>query len=168
MHIDFNAPIVAGRTAAGFDIGRRLKDYEADFAGARAIQYYGGFNLVQEISRNSGVLRIDGFSNTEGPSIYFGPDTVRLVFTGGGLLGCIYVFSGYTGAYGQARIGSPLASVSQVEPLEYDSGDEMYYRVDANGEYIPGLAIVAIEVPSSEHAGTPIHGFSVHDWSLFK
>jgi hypothetical protein len=168
MPIDLNAPIIAGRTAAGFDIGRRFQDYEAEFRGARVVQYYEGFNLVQEINRNSGVLRIDGFGNTEGQSIYFGPDTVRLVFTSSGLLGCVYVFSGYAGAYGHAKIGSPLASISQNEPLEYDSGDEMYYRIDENGEYISGLAIVAVEALPIEHANTPILGFSIHDWSLFK
>jgi hypothetical protein len=168
MYIDFNAPIIAGLTAAGFRIGSHLQDYAADFANARVVQYYDGFNLVQEINRNSGILRIDGFGKkSDGPCIYFGADTVRLAFTSSGLLGCIYVFSGYTGAYGQARIGSPLAMVSQTELLEYDSGDEMYYRVDETGEYIAGLAIIAMEVEPSEHATTLIDGFCVHNWSLF-
>lgn len=167
MHIDFNAPIVAGRSAAGFQIGRRFKDYEADFAGARVVPYYKGFNLVQEINRNSGILRIDGFMDSEGPHIYFGPDTVRLIFTNSGVLGCIYVWNGYIGAYGRAKIGSPLAVVSQLEPLEYDDGDEMYYRVDANGDYLAGLSIAAADVGPSAHASTSIDGFCVHDWSLF-
>jgi hypothetical protein len=168
MLIDLDAPIVAGLTAAGFQIGDRLQDYEAAFARGRAVRYYKGFNLVKEVNQNSGILRIDGFGKDEGPCIYFGPNIVRLVFTSGGLLACIYVWNGYTGAYGQARIGSPLATVSRIEPLEYDSGDEMYYRVDKNGEYVAGLAIVAVEVEPSEHPTTPIVGFCVHDWSLFK
>lgn len=167
MRIDFSAPIVPGKAAAGFEIGGCFRDYEADFARARVIEYYDGLDLVQEIKRNSGVLRIDGFGNDEGPCIYFGPDTVRLVFTTGGLLGCIYVSHGYAGAYGPARIGSSLAAVSKMEPLEYDGGDEMYYRVDKNGDYIAGLAIEAMEVDAAEHAKTPINGFCVHDWSLF-
>lgn len=167
MHFDLNAPIIAGQAAAGFNIGGHIQDYETAFAGSRVLQYKNGFNFVQEIEQNSGVLRIEGFENTEGPSIYYGPDTIRLVFTSSGLLGCIYVFSGYMGTYGQARINAPLSSVSQIEPLEYDSGDEMYYRVDENGDYISGLAIVAMEVSPPEHANTPILGFSIHDWSLF-
>jgi len=168
MHIDFNAPIVPGITAAGYQIGGRFQDYEADFASARVIQYYDGLDLIQEINRNSGILRVEGFGRkSEYPGIYFGADTVRLAFTSSGLLGCIYVFGGYAGAYGQAMIGSPLAMSSQTEPLEYDSGDEMYYRVDENGEYIAGLAIIAMEVEPSEHATTLIDGFCVHDWSLF-
>jgi hypothetical protein len=167
MHIDFNAPIVAGLTAAGFEIGGRYQDYEADFAKARVVEYYDGLNLVQEINRNTEVLRLDGFGKGEGPCIYFGPDTVRLVFTNSGILACIYVWEGYSGAYGQVKIGDPLATVSQTESLEYDSGDEMYYRVDANGQYIAGLAIEAMKVDASEHASTPINGFCVHDWSLF-
>ena len=167
MHFNLNSPIVAGKTAAGFHIGRPYDDYAIDFADARVVNYFKGFNLVREINRNTGLLRVDGFRHDEGPWMYFGPDTVRLVFTSSGLLGCIYVWQGYIGAYGQAKIGSYLAAVSQTEQIEYDSGDEMYCRVDANGEIITGLAIAATEVDSKMHETTPIDGFCVHDWSLF-
>jgi len=167
MYIDLYAPIIAGRAAAGFQIGGRLQAYEADFAEARVVNYNDGLNIVQEINRNSAILRIDGFGGDEGSCIYFGPNTVRLVFTKYGLLGCIYVRKAYLGSYGEARIGSSLAAVSQTEPLEYDNGDEMYYRIDKNGEYIAGLAIEAMDVEPSEHGSTPISGFCVHDWALF-
>jgi hypothetical protein len=167
MSIDFSAPVVAGVSAAGFQIGRHIQDYEADLTQARIIQYYEGFNLVQEINQNTGLLRIDGFGGNKGSCFYFGPDTVRLVFTSQGILGCIYVCGGYAGTYVGAQIGDPLASVSEDEPLEYDHGDEMYYRIDPNGNYIAGLAIEAMEVALDEHPTTPINGFCVHDWSLF-
>jgi hypothetical protein len=167
MHINLDAPIEAGKTAAGFKIGSLFQEYAADFAEAKVVRYYAGFNLVREIKQNTGVLRIDGFREDGGSSIYFGPDTVRLDFTGTGLLVCIYVWTGYTGAYGEAKIGAPLATVSRIEPLAYDSGDDMYYRVDVAGDYIAGLAIIAMEVEPAEHSITPIHGFCVHDWSLF-
>ncbi len=71
------------------------------------------------------------------------------------------------GAYNGVKIGEPLASVSQTEPLEYDGGDEMYYRIAPNGDYVTGLAIEAMDVSPDEHENTPINGFCVHNWSLF-
>ncbi len=137
MHIDLDAPIEPGRSAAGFKIGSLFQEYAADFAEAKVVRYHAGFNLVREIRQNTG------------------------------LLACMYVWIGYTGAYGEAKIGAPLATVSRMEPLAYDSGDDMYYRVDVNGDDIAGLAIIAMEVEPAEHSTTPIHGFCVHDWSLF-
>jgi hypothetical protein len=168
MRFNLAAPIVAGKAAAGFHIGRRYDDYAVDFADPRVVRYFEGFNLVREVNQNTGILRIDGFRPNEGPCIYFGPGTVRLVFTRSGLLGCIYVWQGYAGAYGQAKIGSSLSTISKTEPLEYDSGDEMYYRVDASGDFIAGLAIEAVEVDPAMHEITPICGMCVHDWSLFE
>jgi hypothetical protein len=102
-----------------------------------------------------------------GTSIYFGPDTVRLVFSTTGILGCIYVSDGYLGEYNGARIGDLLSKISIREPLEFDLGDEMYYRVGDDGEYKAGLAIEAQDVAPSEFSNTKIYGFSVHDWSIF-
>ena len=84
------------------------------------------------------------------------------------MLGCIYVFEGYLGSYRGATIGAPLSSVSATEPIDFDEGDEMYYRVDQRGEYLPGLAIVSERGSSEEQAKIPILGLCIHDWSIFQ
>lgn len=165
--LNLHASIDPGRSAGGFQIGQLLSKLRVELEDARVVKYEAGFNLNRAIRENAGVLVVQGFGEPGECSVYFGPDTVRLGFSGSGVLGCIYVFEGYFGSYQGATIGSPLSSVSSSEPIDFDSGDEMYYRVDAKGEYLPGLAIVAAEVDPEQHAATPILGFCVHDWSAF-
>jgi len=84
------------------------------------------------------------------------------------VLRCIYVFEGYLGAYEGVRVGDMLSLLSPTMELDFDGGDEMYYRLDGEGEYIPGIAIVAVEADVSQHASTPVVGYCVHDWTIFR
>lgn len=109
-----------------------------------------------------------GFSPESGCAVFFGPETVRLVFSRTNVLGCIYVFEGYWGAYRGTAIGTPLSAISAIEPLAFDDGDEMYYRTNHLGEYLPGLAIIASNGDHEKLSDTPILGYCIHDWSLLR
>jgi hypothetical protein len=161
--IDLHAPVVPGVSAAGFQIGLLFDDLADALKCQRFVQYYDGFDLNAAIQSNVSLLRVDGLYQS-GPTIYFKNDIVRLAFSLQGVLACIYVFKGYAGAYREARLGNPLSVISKTEPVEYDDGDEMFYRINANGTIIPGLAIVA--VGGGSHDETEIEGFCVHDWTI--
>ena len=135
---------------------------------ARPVSFVPGFHLNAALAENKGALVLRDLDPRGGVSIFFGSDTVRLVFSAGGRLACIWVFEGYLGSYNGVRIGDMLAALSTAEAIEFDDGDEMYYRLDSEGEYIPGLAVVAVEAEASEHASTPVAGYCVHDWDMFK
>ena len=170
--LNLNSHIEPGVAAAGFRIGETIESF-ADF-DVRVVKDYPGLNHIQTIRENVGFLSIDAsssprrFPDNRDTVIYYGPDTVRLVFTKMGVLGCIYLFAGYHGTYLGAAIGSPLAAISSLELLEFDDGDEMYYRSGLDGDYLPGLAIIAEEVGPEEHEKSEVLGFCVHDWTLFR
>lgn len=166
--LDLHAPIIPCRLAAGFDIGMEIEALSDILASARAIHYHPGFNLAQAIRQNEGMFYVRGIVNNEGPSIHFGPDTVRLTFNTHGKLSSIYLFSGYLGRYGNAAIGSPLSLIAESAPLTYDDGDDMYYPTDELGSCMPGLAIVAAAANPALYSHTAVQGFCVHDWSLLE
>jgi hypothetical protein len=139
--LDLCAPILPGHSGAGFVIGQTIDQIAAGIPGAKSLTYRQGFDLVNAISENTDVLHVDGFPPQRGSTIYFGPDTVRLDFSTKGRLFTIWLFNGYLGTYLGTPIGSPLSLVSSRETLLYDGGDEMYYRGDPKGEYLPGFAV---------------------------
>lgn len=165
--LDLHAPIEPGQSAAGFKIGQSLSSIAPFLKDASQVNYVPGFHLNAALAENKGALILRNFDQRGGVSIFFGSDTVRLAFSAGGRLACIWVFEGYLGAYKGVRIGDMLAALSTVEEIEFDDGDEMYYRLDGEGEYIPGLAVVAVQAEASEHASTPVAGYCVHDWNMF-
>jgi hypothetical protein len=93
---------------------------------------------------------------------------VRLDFNDEGRLGAIWVHEGYEGTYRGAAIGDSLARISSIEALWFGAGDDMYYRVDASEDIIPGFAIFAYKEDAALHGEVPIDGFCVHDWDYFK
>ena len=131
------------------------------------MSYVPSFHLNAALAENKGALVLRNFNPRGGVSIFFGSDTVRLVFSASGRLACIWVLEGYLGSYKGVRIGDMLAVLSTVEAIEFDDGGEMYYRLDSEGEYVPGLAVVAVEAEALEHASTPVEGYCVHNWSMF-
>ena len=166
-HLDLHAPILAGISAAGFTIGMRIDEICDLDKDCKVVEYYEGFNLIQAINENTGILRVKKFSSFVNETVYFGSNTVRLDFNTKGYLGCIYVFDGYKGGYGTVLIGSPLSLASAFEQLVYDGGDDMYYREDQFGDFLPGLAIVAPETDEKDYSNTVIEGFCIHNWSYF-
>ncbi|WKB55772.1 hypothetical protein [Eleftheria terrae] len=166
--LDLHASLVPGTSAAGFEIGQSLSSVESLLHGASKTDYVPGFHLLAALAENKGALILRNFGEPGETSIFFGSDIVRLVFSPGGVLGCIYVFEGYLGAFEGVRVGDMLSLLSQTMELDFDGGDEMYYRLDGKGEYVPGIAIVAVEADASQHATTPVGGYCVHDWTIFR
>jgi hypothetical protein len=157
--LDLSAEILPRVAAGGFSIGMDIAEIADLLSNSVSFEYVPGFDLVAAINANAGILSVRGLSPTEGCVVFFGPDTVRLVFNRLNKLGCIYVFSGYRGTYRSVAIGAPLSALRAFEQLEFDHGDEMYYRVDKIGTYVPGLSILA--------GDETVDGFCVHNWSLF-
>ncbi|GEM_PF-2078119 len=165
--LDLHAPIEPGQAAAGFKIGQSLSSIEPFLKDVCSENYVPGFPLNAVLAENKGTLVVRRVDPRGGVSIFFGSDAVRLVFSAYGQLACIYVFDGYLGSYRGVRIGEMLSMISITEPIEFNDGDEMYYRLDGERQYIPGFAVVAVEARASEHASTPVAGYCVHDWTLF-
>ncbi|APE49896.1 hypothetical protein BO996_19725 [Delftia sp. HK171] len=166
--LDLHAPIDPGQSAAGFKIGQSLSSVEPFLKDTRPVNDVPGFHLNIALAQNKGALILRSLDQRGGVTIFFGSDAVRLVFSAYGQLACIYVFDGYMGSYRGLRVGDMLSMISKNEPIEFDDGDEMYYRLDSERQYVPGLAVVAVDAPASEHASTPVAGFCVHDWTLFR
>jgi len=166
--LDLHAPLVPGTSAAGFEIGQSLSSVESLLHGASRKDHVPGFHLVAALAENKGALVLRNFGDPGETAIFFGSDVVRLVFSPAGVLGCIYVFEGYLGAYEGVRIGDMLSLLSPTMELDFDGGDEMYYRLDGDGKYVPGIAIVAVKADVSQHASTPVVGYCVHDWKIFR
>jgi len=171
--LDLHATIEPGRSAAGFKIGQLFSSIEPFLESVLRVTYKPGLDVLALHRANTGALVMEGFGRP-GVGITFGDDVVRLAFSSDGRLGCIHVFEGkykgssYTGSYRGVRIGQPLSTLTEVDTYEFDSGDEMYYRVGADGEYVPGLAVVAVEEDVAAHGSIPIVGYCVHDWSVFR
>jgi len=176
--LDLHAPVEPGKSAAGFEIGQLQSSIEPLLKDVRRVDYSPGFDLNAALSENRGALVLRNYGGTsDGDTIYIGSDVIRLCFSSDGRLGCIYVFGSflgadkglsYLGSYNGVSLGQPLSLLTGREEFEFDSGDEMYYRVGADGQYVAGLAVVALEADVSEHASTPVVGYSVHDWAIFK
>ncbi|RSZ44326.1 MULTISPECIES: hypothetical protein [unclassified Variovorax] len=95
--------------------------------------------------------------------------TTRLtVFSAREQLGCIYVFEGYLGTYEGVRVGDMLSALPTSEAFEFDDGDEMYYRHDGDGQYLPGFAVVAEVAETPERASTQVTGYCVHNWNILR
>jgi len=168
MPVDLYAPITPAQSAAGFLIGTSLEDLHDALHEATECEYKPGVNLVEKIRNNTGILKVTKLGPDEGPTFYFGPDIVRLIFNHENRLACVYVFDGYLGQYAGIGVGESIERISEHHPIEFDEGDEMYYLVNDDGDYVPGLAIVGIGGKGIELSKVRIDGFTVHDWSLFR
>ncbi|WP_444941036.1 hypothetical protein ACJJI3_22900 [Microbulbifer sp. ZKSA004] len=164
-NLDLNAEIVAGKSAAGFYIGMNLHEIDHLLKEAEVIEYFQGFNLVQKINETTEYFLLKHFSGDAGGSLYYGNGTLRLDFNSSSELYCIYVYRGYLGSYKNVKIGESLNRLRENETLQYDEGDDMHYRVSQDGEYIPGLAIIALGDEEGSSNDDPVEGYCIHDWS---
>lgn len=166
--LDLHAPIEPGKSAAGFRIGQQWSSVEPLLQNVEHVDYFEGFGLNAAIAENRGVLVVRGFGHKNSITVYFEREVVRLQFWMGGLLGCIYVFDGYRGTYKGISVGQPLSLLSSAGRLEFNQGDDMYYRVDDESQYLAGIGVVASEADLSEHSSVHIDGYCVHDWKIFR
>ncbi|AZZ94054.1 hypothetical protein EUZ85_26375 [Hahella sp. KA22] len=161
-NLDLNAEIVAGESAAGFYIGMNLREIDHLLKEAETIEYYQGFNLVEKIHSTKGYFVLKHITGDKGSSVYYGNGLLHLEFNNSSELFCIYVYRGYLGSYKNIMVGDSLNELRAKEALQYDEGDDMYYRLDQE-KYVPGLAIIAL---GDENNDDPIEGFCVHNWSM--
>ena len=166
--LDLYAPIEPGNSAAGFRIGQSLSSIEPFLQDVSQVDYTPDFHLSAALAANEGALVLRNFGGHGGVTIFFGSDVVRLVFSAREQLGCIYVFEGYLGTYEGVRVGDMLAALPTSEAFEFDDGDEMYYRHDSEGQYLPGFAVVAEVAETPERASTQVTGYCVHNWNILR
>ena len=69
------------------------------------------------------------------------------------------------GSYKNIKIGASLKSLREKEALQYDESDDMHYRVGQDGEYITGLAVIALGDEEDSTNDDPIEGYCIHNWS---
>ncbi len=168
--VDLDADLIPGNSAAGWRIGIKLAECGELLRGATEVEYRPGFNLVEAIDRNVGVLVVRndlplGSGNT---GVFFGPDVVRFDFNAAGRLYCIWAFQGYRGrAFGRIGIGSLIQEVQSLFPVFYDDGDEMYYPDQEKSPGVPsGIGFVAF--PEDAVKETPVVGVCIHDWDVMR
>jgi len=160
--LDLDAEILSGDSAAGFQLGMHVS--EIDHIVNNAAVLYRSPN-VAELHANSGVLVVRDPSNAV-TTVFFGDDEVRLCFNAKGRLYCIFLFTGYRGAYRHCiHIGTPLKQANAQHRLLFDDGDEMSYIDNGSGEIMPGIAFVGTSCALEADPEQPISGFCVHDWS---
>ena len=164
-NLDLNAEIVAGESAAGFYIGMNIHEIDHLLKDAEVIEYFQGFNLVQKINETTGYFFLKHFNDDAGGSLCYGNGILRLDFNSSSELYCIYVYRGYLGSYKNIKIGASLNSLREKEALQYDESDDMHYRVGQDGEYITGLAVIALGDEEDSANDDPIEGYCIHNWS---
>jgi hypothetical protein len=166
---DLTGHLIPGTSAAGWRIGTRLAECSALTHGATLVEYRPGFDLVNAINANEGVLLVRDSPRGSGHiTAYVGHGVVTFRFNRRGELYEVAVADGYKGrAFDRIGIGSPLDEVRSLFPVFYDGGDEMYYP---DGELFPdapsGIAFYASE--TEEPGSTPILVISVHDWDVMR
>jgi hypothetical protein len=168
--VDLDADLIPNTSAAGFRLGARLPECPGLLREAVEVEYRPGFNLVEAIDRNTGVLVVRNcFPMGSGhTAVFFGAGVVNFGFNAREELFEVSIREGYRGrAFGRIGIGSPLEEVRALFPVFYDGGDEMYYPVQEQSPgVLSGIAFLAGE--EELPGGTPVLGISVHDWELMR
>jgi len=163
--VDLAARIIPGESAAGFQLGLRLADMDAEVTSARKWGAGDG-SLSAAIFSSSDWLVVDAADLGQRGEIriYYGNGAVELHFSAAGVLYEVSVFSGYEGRFlDEIAIGGDAAKVREVAELFFDEGDEMYYPEDGSG--FNGIAFL-IEEDDGGAGVESIAGISVHDWSM--
>ena len=168
--VELDADLIPGTSAAGFSIGVRLSDCRRLLREAAVVEYRPGFNLVEAVDRNTGVLVVRNYFplGSGHTAVFYGADVVRLGFNANEELFEVSVHEGYRGrAFGRVGIGSHLREVRELFPVFYDGGDEMYYPDRGLAPDAPlGIAFHAPQEEQPDRAA--ILGISVHDWELMR
>jgi hypothetical protein len=168
--VDLNADLIPGTSAAGWRIGVRLPECHAMTRGATEVEYRPGFNLVDAIIHNAGVLVVrNTFPLGSGhTAVVVGADVVRFGFNARGELFEVSVREGYHGrAFGSVGIGNSVAEVRSLFPVFFDSGDELFYPDTELAPHAPsGIGFYAGDDEPPDDA--PIMAISVHDWDIMR
>jgi hypothetical protein len=168
--IDLDGELIPGRFAAGLSIGDQFSDCEELLRNAVEVEYLPGFNLVEAINCNTGVLVVRnyfplGSGNT---AVFYRAHVITMQFNRREELYSVSMGEGYRGrAFGRVGVGSQLQEVRELFPVFYDDGDEMYYPDPESAVCVPsGIAFHASGEQPEDIA--PILGISIHDWELMR
>ena len=157
--LDLNAPVVAGLSAAGFDLGMKACAIEPALATAiRSIGLSTPINKQLATGRTFVTLSETGKIQT----VHFG-EHVCLTFNERSELFCIQLSGCYRGLYlTRFGIGTPIQEINASHPLEFDEGDEVNYPVGQQASGVSfGGTCCSLEVDPTQR----VSWMTVHDWS---
>src|SRR5262245_53370832 len=123
--VDLDAALIPGTSAAGIPIGVRLSGCRGLLQGAAEVEYRPGFNLVEAIGCNTGVLVVRNYfpMGSGHTAVFYQADVIRLCFIADEELFEVSVWEGYRGrAFGRVGIGSRLQEVRELFPVLYVDG----------------------------------------------
>lgn len=168
-----DAELIPGKSAAGFQIGKKISDYPLLIKQAKKVELDPGVRLFDIINDSDGVLYHSVLNpefdwETKYISFFYKNDIVRLNFNTKEVLYAIWIFEGYQGKFNETiGIGSPLREVEKLFDLVYEEGDEMYYPDDEKNPNVPdGIAFMTAENDDGSPGKGDITGFCVHNWNL--
>jgi len=158
-HLDMDAPVVSGRSAAGFQLGMNSCDIESLLPAAyRSTRLPTPINLQLATGETFVVTNAAGKIQT----VFFG-EHVRLGFNERDELYYISVSGDYRGLYlAKFGIGTPMKDLDELHPLEFDDGDEMNYP---EGQLACGVSFGGSCSPLEVDPAQLISCITVHDWS---
>lgn len=163
--LDLNAPLVPGKSAAGFFIGQRMEEVRASIGDCPRWSQDSDRPFLVVLRESEGWIS-HGYEKLTTEALVFRNHVVRLQFNGAGILYNIFVDAGYDGlVWGEVKIGDKLSTVLQWCDLEYGPGDDMHYPVSDDAEF-QGIAFAAEDCPLEESPDQVIDIVSIHDWSL--
>jgi len=158
-HLDLDAPIISGQSAAGFQLGMNVRDIAALLSTAERSE-----RLPTPINAHLSTGRTFVVTNAadEIRTVFFG-EHVRLGFNERDELYYILLSGEYRGLYlAKFGIGSPMKDLNELHPLEFDDGDEMNYP---EGQQACGVSFGGSCAPLETDPAQIIACITVHDWS---
>ncbi|GKS73316.1 hypothetical protein AVME950_00490 [Acidovorax sp. SUPP950] len=157
--LDLRAPIIAGRSAAGFRLGMSARELDSLLDGAvRSRDLPVPINAQLATGRTFVVTSEMNKIRT----IFFGED-VRLSFNEQEELYCIGLAGRYQGLYlTRFGIGTLVKDLDGVQPLEFDDSDEMNYP---KGQLASGVSFGGACSPLEVDPNQRISYVTVHNWS---
>ncbi|WP_431256646.1 hypothetical protein ACQ86G_18280 [Roseateles chitinivorans] len=158
-HLELNAPIISGQSAAGFQLGMNVGDIEPLLTTAvRSPDLPRPINA--QLATGNTFVVVDADDQIR--QVFFG-EHVTLAFNARGRLYCISLSGKYLGTYlGKHGIGTPMKDLQEQHPLDYDEGDEMNYP---EAQLACGISFGGSCCPLEDDPEQTIVCMTVHDWS---
>ena len=165
-----DADLIPRTSAAGWRIGVHLQECYELLRGATEVEVRPGFNLLDAIDRNAGVLVVRNTLplRSGNTAVVVGANIVWFNFNARGELFDVCVREGYRGrAFGRIGIGSTISEVRSLFPAYFDGGDELFYPDSEVAPHAPrGIGFYAGDDEPPDEA--PIIAISVHDWGIMR
>lgn len=158
-YLDMDAPIISGRSAAGFQLGMNAREIEPLLLIA-SISNSLPTPINAQLATGKTFVVTDPAGKIQ--TVFFG-DNVRLGFNEQGELYYIMLSGEYRGLYLQKfGMGTPLKDLHALHPLEFDDGDEVNYP---EGQLACGVSFGGNCSSLETDPEQVISCMTVHDWS---